>query len=94
MRPRRIGRTERLWRELKDVVEMRPVYHWRRKDNIRGHIFVCFLALYLAAFLRKTQIEQLQDVSSIGTRATSSLTAPQWQVASGIERQLSVDEHR
>lgn len=44
---------ERLWRELKDVVELRPVYHWRVKDNVRGHIFVCFLALYLAALLRQ-----------------------------------------
>jgi transposase len=44
---------ERLWRELKDVVELRPIYHWRKKDNVRGHIFVCFLALYLAALLRR-----------------------------------------
>lgn len=44
---------ERLWRELKDVVRMRPIYHWRKKENVKGHIFVCFLALYLAALLRR-----------------------------------------
>lgn len=44
---------ERLWRELKDVVEVRPNYHWKKRDNVKGHIFVCFLALYLAALLRK-----------------------------------------
>lgn len=44
---------ERLWRELKDVMEVRPIYHHLKKDNVRGHIFVCFLALYLAAVLRK-----------------------------------------
>jgi hypothetical protein len=44
---------ERLWRELKDVVEMRPVFHWKIRNNVRGHIFVCFLALYLAALLRQ-----------------------------------------
>jgi hypothetical protein len=44
---------ERLWRELKDVVKVRPNYHWRKRDNVKGHIFVCFLALYLAALLRK-----------------------------------------
>jgi hypothetical protein len=38
---------------LQDVVELRPVYHGRVKDNVRGHIFVCFLALYLAALLRQ-----------------------------------------
>ena len=48
---------ERLWRDLKDVVELRPIYHWRKKENVKGHIFVCFLALYLAALLRK----QLND---------------------------------
>lgn len=44
---------ERLWRELKDVVEVRPIFHWRRKENVKGHIFTCFLALHLAAFLRR-----------------------------------------
>jgi len=44
---------ERLWRELKDVVEVRPNYHWKKRENVKGHIFACFLALYLAALLRK-----------------------------------------
>jgi len=44
---------ERLWRELKDTVEVRPIFHWRNRDNIKGHIFTCFLALYLAALLRR-----------------------------------------
>lgn len=44
---------ERLWRELKDVVEVRPVFHWRKRENVKGHIFACFLALYLAALLRR-----------------------------------------
>jgi Transposase DDE domain len=43
---------ERLWRELKDVVELRPIFHWRKKQNVKGHIFSCFLALHVAAFLR------------------------------------------
>jgi transposase len=44
---------ERLWRELKDVVQVRPVYHHWERDNVKGHIFVCFLALYLAAQLKR-----------------------------------------
>lgn len=44
---------ERLWRELKDVVEMRPIFHWRKRDNVKGHVFTCFLALYLAALLKR-----------------------------------------
>jgi transposase len=43
---------ERLWRELKDVLAVRPNYHWQQRDNVKGHIFVCYLALYLAAHLR------------------------------------------
>ena len=48
---------ERLWRELKDVMEVRPIYHWQFKDNVKGHIFVCFLALYLAALLKRKLAE-------------------------------------
>jgi transposase len=44
---------ERLWRELKDVMEVRPVYHHLKKVNVQGHIFISFLALYLAALLRQ-----------------------------------------
>jgi Transposase DDE domain len=44
---------ERLWRDLKDVVELRPIFHWRKRDNVKGHIFVCFLSLYLAALLKR-----------------------------------------
>ena len=44
---------ERLWRELKEVVEVRPIYHHQKKDNVKGHIFASFLALYLGATLRR-----------------------------------------
>lgn len=50
---KQLGWIERLWRELKDVIEVRPIYHDLKKDNVRGHIFGCFLAVYLAALLRK-----------------------------------------
>jgi hypothetical protein len=53
---------ERLWRELKDVVELRPIFHWRKRDNVKGHIFVCFLALYLAALLRHKLAQAEVDV--------------------------------
>lgn len=44
---------ERLWRELKDVVEVRPIYHHLIKNNVKGHIFSCFLAVYIASCLKK-----------------------------------------
>lgn len=49
---KQLSAIERLWRELKDVVEVRPNHHHWRRDNVKGHIFVCFLALYVAAHLR------------------------------------------
>lgn len=48
---------ERLWRELKDVVEVRPIYHHIKKDNVKGHILACFLALYLVALLKRKLAE-------------------------------------
>jgi hypothetical protein len=37
---------ERSWRDLKQVLEVRPVYH-RKQDRIRAHVTLCFLALML-----------------------------------------------
>jgi len=51
---------ERLWRELKDVMEVRPICHWQKKDNVKGHIFASFLVLYLSATLRR-RLEELRQ---------------------------------
>jgi hypothetical protein len=37
---------ERGWRDMKQVLDLRPVYH-RREDRIRAHIVLCWLALLL-----------------------------------------------
>ncbi|MHB1654438.1 MAG: hypothetical protein ACYCVD_18500 [Desulfitobacteriaceae bacterium] len=34
---------ERAFREIKDFLEVGPLYHWNEK-RVRGHIFVCVLA--------------------------------------------------
>lgn len=49
---------ERLFRDLKSLLETRPIYHHWVKDNVKGHIFGCFLALYLVVAMRK-KIEAL-----------------------------------
>jgi transposase len=38
---------ERGWRDMKQVIDLRPVYH-RREDRIRGHVILCWLALLMA----------------------------------------------
>jgi transposase len=37
---------ERGWRDVKHVIDMRPVYH-RREDRIEAHVQLCWLALLL-----------------------------------------------
>jgi transposase len=38
---------ERGWRDMKQVIDLRPVCH-RREDRIRAHVILCWLALLLA----------------------------------------------
>ena len=38
---------ERGWRDMKQVIDLRPVFH-RREDRIRAHVILCWLALLLA----------------------------------------------
>jgi hypothetical protein len=38
---------ERGWRDLKQVIDLRPVYH-RKEERIRAHVMLCWLALLLA----------------------------------------------
>src|SRR4029077_17069878 len=47
-----LSEIERSFRELKDRVEMLPIYH-RRPKRVRAHIFVAALAFLLARALEK-----------------------------------------
>jgi transposase len=38
---------ERGWRDMKQVIDLRPVYH-RREDRTRAHVTLCWLALLLS----------------------------------------------
>jgi transposase len=49
---------ERLFRDLKDLLETRPIFHHLVTENVKGHIFGCYLALYLVVVMRK-KIEAL-----------------------------------
>ena len=43
---RQLYQVERGWRDMKQVLDLRPVYH-RREDRIRAHVVLCWLALLL-----------------------------------------------
>ena len=44
---------ERGWRDLKQVIDLRPVYH-RKEERIRSHVILCWLALLLARVAENT----------------------------------------
>jgi len=43
---KQLAQVERGWRDMKQVLDLRPVYH-RREDRIRAHVVLCWLALLL-----------------------------------------------
>jgi transposase len=44
---------ERSWRDLKHVLDLRPIYH-RKQERIRAHVTLCFLALMLVRVAETT----------------------------------------
>jgi hypothetical protein len=44
---------ERGWRDMKQTLDLRPVYH-RREDRIRAHVLLCWLALLLIRIIETT----------------------------------------
>jgi hypothetical protein len=44
---------ERGWRDMKQVIDLRPVYH-RKEDRIRAHVILCGLALLLVRVAENT----------------------------------------
>jgi hypothetical protein len=98
---KQLAEVERGWRDLKHVLDLRPVYH-RKEERIRAHVILCWLALLLTrAAETKTgdtwpalrrELERLQ----VGTfesqagffRKRTALTAAQ----KAILRKLAIQE--
>jgi transposase len=58
-----LSEVERAFAELKDVIEMRPIYH-HKADRVRAHIFVASLAFLLDRALEKKLKSADIDISS------------------------------
>jgi Transposase DDE domain len=81
---------ERGWRDLKQVIDLRPVYH-RKEERIRAHLTLCWLALLLIRIAETTAgttwtaIADELDLLTLGTftgpagtfRQTAELTKTQ-----------------
>jgi hypothetical protein len=63
---------ERGWRDMKQVIDLRPVYH-RKEERIRAHVILCWLALLLARIAENAtgdtwpQLRRQLDRIAVGT---------------------------
>ncbi|MFG2091947.1 IS1634 family transposase, partial [Spirillospora sp. NPDC048824] len=89
---------ERGWRDMKQVIDLRPVYH-RLEERIRAHVVLCWLALLLIRITETTtgatwpNIRRELDRVHLGTftgptgvfRRTTTLTKPQADLLSALD---------
>jgi len=87
---KQLAEVERGWRDLKQVIDLRPVYH-RKEERIRAHVILCWLALLLIRIAETTagatwaKIADELDLLTLGTftgpagtfRQTAELTKTQ-----------------
>ncbi|WP_240123762.1 transposase [Streptomyces sp. MUM 136J] len=76
---------ERGWRDMKQVIDLRPVYH-RLEERIRAHVLLCWLALLLIRIAETTtgdtwprirrELDRLHLAPSPGPSARSSRSPP------------------
>ena len=88
---------ERGWRDMKQVIDLRPVYH-RREDRIRAHVILCWLALLLMRVAENTAgrpwtriragLQRQHAVTWTGPagtfRQTTDLTKPQRDIYTAL----------
>jgi hypothetical protein len=67
---------ERGWRDMKQILDLRPVYH-RKEDRIRAHVILCWLALLLIRIIETTTGATWRTVSGELNRLhTITFTGP------------------
>ena len=72
---KQLNMVEQGFRDLKDVIEMRPIYH-QRDRRIEAHVFVATLALFLKRVLEHqpaTTLPQLSSTEAIAAMRSVSL---------------------
>jgi hypothetical protein len=90
---------ERGWRDMKQILDLRPVYH-RREDRIRAHVLLCWLALLLIRVAEvaagdpwtwnriRTELQRLHAVTYTGPagtfRQTTEPSRPQRDVLAAL----------
>src|SRR6266545_3951263 len=89
---------ERGWRDMKQVIDLRPVYH-RKEERIRAHVLLCWLALLLTRTIETTcgdtwpnvrhQLERVKLGTFAGPAGTfrqrTELTSPQRTILTKLQ---------
>jgi hypothetical protein len=89
---------ERGWRDLKQVLDLRPVYH-RKEERIRAHVLLCWLALLLTRTIETTcdatwpglrrELERIKPGTFAGPAGTfqqrTELTSPQRAILAKLQ---------
>ncbi|MGH3230605.1 MAG: IS1634 family transposase, partial [Streptosporangiaceae bacterium] len=89
---------ERGWRDMKQVIDLRPVYH-RKEQRIRAHVILCWLALLLIRIAETTagttwnKITDELSLLTLGTftgpggtfRQTAGLTQAQHSILASLD---------
>ncbi|WP_169949914.1 IS1634 family transposase [Microbispora sp. H11081] len=89
---------ERGWRDMKQIIDLRPVYH-RLEERIRAHVILCWLALLLIRIIETTtgstwnRIRDEFDLLTVATftgptgtfRQRAELTKPQRDILSKLD---------
>ena len=60
------------FRQMKDVLELRPIYH-QCEHRVRAHVFVAALALLVQTLLKRRLIEKKVDLSAKATMQAMGL---------------------
>ena len=89
-----LSEIERSFRELKDLVEMRPIYH-RRPKRVRAHIFIAALAFLLARALEKKLKAAAVPMSSAqALEALRTIHVVDIRVGAEIRRGVTAGNHQ
>ena len=89
-----LSEVERSIRELKDLVEMRPIYHHRPK-RVRAHIFVAALAFLLdRALEKKLKAAGVPMSSAQALEALRTMHVVDIRVGSEIRRGVTAGNHQ
>jgi hypothetical protein len=97
---RQLLEVERGWKDLKQVIDLRPVYH-RKEERIRAHVILCWLALLLARVAEnacaatwpelRRQLDRIQVGAFTGPAGTFRQRTEITPAQAAILEQLGID---